>query len=122
MFSGTSISTPATAISHPSSASVTQQAAPIDYEVCDATTGTHSAVASRIIDRAVMDNPRASQDSELVAALNSLRDMVSKTKEVPDTAESVRSRWYVPAGHNTASPCLNRSRRDRYVRPAFHAC
>ncbi|KAK5143958.1 hypothetical protein LTR32_004014 [Rachicladosporium monterosium] len=53
----------------------------------DATTLTQSAVASRLIEQAVVNSPGAYQNAELVAALHSLRDMVGKIDEVPSSTE-----------------------------------
>ncbi|KAK1021988.1 hypothetical protein LTS16_026087 [Friedmanniomyces endolithicus] len=53
----------------------------------DATTLTQSAVASRLIEQAVVNSPGAYQNAELVAALHSLRDMVGKIEEVPSSTE-----------------------------------
>lgn len=57
--------------------------AKLDLEVGDATTSTHSAVASRIVEQAVGNG--VYQSYELAAALNSLKDMVNIVKETPNS-------------------------------------
>ena len=64
----------------------------MDYEISDPTTGTHSAVASRMVEQAIGDSPRAYRNSELAAALHSLKDMVAKVEDVPSSTEAA-SQW-----------------------------
>jgi len=83
-----SIPTPPSVPDHPLSTETNSPAiSPNGGTVYDATTLTQSAVASRLIEQAVVNSPGAYQNAELVAALHSLRDMVGKIEEIPSSTE-----------------------------------
>lgn len=83
-----SIPTPPSVHDHPISTEMNSPAiSPNNDTAYDATTLTQSAVASRLIEQAVVNSPGAYQNAELVAALHSLRDMVGKIEEIPSSTE-----------------------------------
>lgn len=70
-----------------------QPATAADHDTYDATTGSHSTVAHKIVEKAVERSPGTYQDSELVAALNSLKDMVGRMEDGSSTLEVSESCW-----------------------------
>ena len=72
----------------------------------DATTGVHSAVASKLIEQAVGDSPAAFLNSELAAALQSLKEMVGKIEDKPDSTDKVQAHWSWRETEPVASPTL----------------
>lgn len=69
-----------------------QQSAVTDQDISDATTGSHSTAAQRLVEKAVEDSPAIYRDSDLIAALNSLKDMVARVEDTtayPDNADSL---------------------------------
>jgi len=76
------------------------------YTLHDATTGVHSAVASKLIEQAVGDSPAAFLNSELAAALQSLKEMVGKIEDKPDSTDKVQAHWSWRETEPVASPTL----------------
>jgi hypothetical protein len=78
-----------TTVTTPSASSLApQRRATNDTEIVDATTSTHSAVASKLVENALENTPLAYQSTELAHALNHLKDMVAGIKDNPaPTAE-----------------------------------
>ena len=70
-----------------------QPAAAVDQDSCDATTGSHSTVAHRLVEKAVEESPVTYQDSELIAALNSLKDMVGRMEDGANSSEFSEMSW-----------------------------
>jgi hypothetical protein len=93
-----------TTVTTPSASSLApQRRATNDTEIVDATTSTHSAVASKLIENALENTPIAYQSAELANALNHLREMVAGIKDNPaPTAESSAVRGSI----NVESPTL----------------
>lgn len=87
-----SLLTTRTAVPHLSPTLVSDHpTSPIGNATYDATTLNKSAIASRVIEQAVGDSPGTYQDPELAAALESLREMVTKIDDTPHTTELNRS-------------------------------
>lgn len=53
----------------------------------DATTNTHSVLASKVIEKAVGESPSIDQNPALASALDSLKEMLGKINENPNTAD-----------------------------------
>lgn len=78
----------------PSSGSLTDHAASI--EAFDATANTHSVLASKVIEQAVGESPVIDQNPALASALGSLKDMLGKINDNPNTADLNTTLWTRP--------------------------
>ncbi|KAK5738434.1 hypothetical protein LTR17_005962 [Elasticomyces elasticus] len=91
----TSVPTPTSGINHPASVDTINHAvSALHSDANEASTGVQSALASHIIEQAVGDSPAIYQNAELIAALQSLKDMVGKVEETP-SSEFARSHWSI---------------------------
>ncbi|KAK5684891.1 hypothetical protein LTS10_002966 [Elasticomyces elasticus] len=91
----TSVPTPTSGTNHPASVDTVNNAvSALHSDANEASTGVQSALASHIIEQAVGDSPAIYQNAELIAALQSLKDMVGKVEETP-SSEFARSHWSI---------------------------
>jgi hypothetical protein len=65
-------------------------------DATDATTNTHSVLASKVIEQAVGESPVMTQNPALATALNSLKDMLGKINETPHTTDLNTTLWNRP--------------------------
>jgi hypothetical protein len=65
-------------------------------DAVDATTNTHSVLASKVIEQAVGESPVMTQNPALATALNSLKDMLGKINETPHTTDLNTTLWNRP--------------------------
>lgn len=73
---------------------MTDQAAAV--EVYDATANTHSVLASKLVEQAVGQSPTIDQNPALASALSSLKDMLGKINDNPNTADLSKTLWNRP--------------------------
>jgi hypothetical protein len=74
-------------------------------ETYDATTNTHSALASEMLERAVGEIPMAHHTPALANALNSLKGMLTETNDDPKSSEVATRSWTTSsAAHSTGPP------------------
>jgi hypothetical protein len=65
-------------------------------DAADATTNTHSVLASKVVEQAVGESPIMIQNPALATALNSLKDMLGKVNETPHTTDLNTTMWNRP--------------------------
>lgn len=65
-------------------------------DAIDATTNTHSVLASKVIEQAVGESPIMTQNPALATALASLKDMLGKINETPHTTDLNTTLWNRP--------------------------
>lgn len=70
-----------------------QPSAAADIDTCDATTGAHTTAARKVVEQAVEGSPGTYQDFELLAALNSLKDMAGRIEDGPNSLDHSESAW-----------------------------
>jgi hypothetical protein len=70
----------------------------------DATTDTHSTLASKMIERAVEESPMAHRTPALVNALNSLKGMLSKINDDPKASEVTTRCWTTRSADHSSIP------------------
>jgi len=93
--------TPGNAFASPGAHSVSDSSGVLaDHSVAtdavDATTNTHSVLASKVIEQAVGESPVMTQNPALATALASLKDMLGKINDNPHTADLNTTIWNRP--------------------------
>lgn len=88
------------------SAALIGQAASTEYptEAHDATTNTHSILASKTIEQAVRESPVTYQNPKLASALSSLKNMLDNINDVPNASGTRTKCWTMGPTESSIDP------------------